>query len=412
MSIEKHTGISLTEGIGVSFKALNANKMRSILTMLGIIIGVAAMITMVALGTGAQRAVTERIEGLGANLLFLRAGASRRGHVRHAAGSVENLDAKDAAALAAECPSILAVVPEATGFYQVKFENKNWNTRVTGSTADYEWVRNTPVVNGSFFTETDNRRRERLCVIGKVVADNLYEDIDPIGRSIKIRGINFTVAGVLKEKGMQGWWNQDDQIIIPLETAMYRIMGRDHYSSIALRVADETMMDQATLEVESVMRRRHRLGPGKDNDFTIRSMSDVASTLGETTQTFTALLASVALVSLIVGGIGIMNIMLVSVTERTREIGVRKAVGARRRDIKIQFLIESITLSIAGGLIGIAAGIGTAEALAHFYGWNTQVSPEAVMISFGFAAMVGIFFGYYPASRASLLDPIEALRYE
>ncbi|HUU45692.1 MAG TPA: ABC transporter permease [Acidobacteriota bacterium] len=410
--MDKRSSISLPEGIGVAFTALNANKMRSALTMLGIIIGVAAMITMVALGTGAKRAVTSRIESLGANLLFLRAGAARSGHVHMAAGSVENLTDKDAAAIAAECPTVVAVVPEATGSAQVKYENKNWNTRIIGTTADYEWVRNMSVVNGSFFTATDDARRQRVCVIGQTLVENLFEDTDPIGHTIKIRGINFQVTGVLAEKGAQGWRNEDDQILIPLETAMYRVMGRDNYSSITLRVAGDEFMDQATLEIESVMRRRHKLGPGQENDFSVQSMSDVASTLGETAQTFTALLASVALVSLIVGGIGIMNIMLVSVTERTREIGVRKAMGARRRDIQAQFLVESIALAVAGGLAGVALGAGAAIGLAYFYGWNTQVSIEAVLISFGFAAMVGIFFGFYPARRAARLNPIDALRYE
>jgi putative ABC transport system permease protein len=404
--------ISFSEAITVSLNALNSNKLRSALTMLGIIIGVGAMITMVALGTGAKMAVENRILSLGANLLFVRAGAPSRGHIHGPAGEGVSLTPADADAIRENCPSITAVVPEVTGSYQVKYENQNWNTRVTGTTPDYQWVRNAPVAEGEYFSNTDNLRRERVCVIGKTVVENLFGQTDPIGRTIKMRGINFKVVGVLKEKGVQGWWNQDDQILIPLETAMYRVMGRDSYGSISLRVANDNLMDVATVEVESALRREHRLRQGEENDFSVRSMSDVASTLGEATETFTVLLASIALVSLVVGGIGIMNIMLVSVTERTREIGVRMALGARRRDILMQFLIESVTLASLGGLIGIAGGVGAATIMADLYNWNTLVSPPAVAISFGFAFVVGVFFGLYPARKASRLDPIEALRYE
>ncbi len=411
---KQHTGrsISLSEALGVSLTALYSNKMRSALTMLGIIIGVAAMITMVALGSGAGKAVEARIAKLGANLLFVRPGAASVGHVHMAAESEVNLTPDDAKALARECPSVQAVVPECNGSYQVKYENKNWNTRVVGSTPDYEWVRNSPVERGAYFSNSADQRRERVCLLGKTVADNLFADTDPVGKSIKIRGINFEVKGVLQEKGVQGWMNQDDQILVPLQTAMYRIMGRDSYSSIDLRVIDDKSMDAATLEVESALRRRHKLVAGQENDFNVRSMADVAATLGEATKTFTMLLASIALVSLIVGGIGIMNIMLVSVTERTREIGVRIAIGARRRDIMTQFLIESITLSVLGGVAGILLGVGAAALLAKLYQWNILISLPAIFISFGFAAMVGIFFGLYPARKASRLDPIEALRYE
>jgi len=404
--------ISLSEALGVSFTALYSNKMRSTLTMLGIIIGVAAMITMVALGTGAKRAVESRITSLGANLLTVQPGAASAGRVHMAEGSRENLTSEDARALTDECPSVEAVVPECSGYFQVKYEGQNWNTRVTGTTPDYEWVRNCPLDLGSYFTNTDDLRRERVCLLGKTVVGNLFQGGDPVGRSVKIRGINFEVKGVLKEKGIQGWGNQDDLILIPLSTAMYRVMGRNSYNSIGLRVVSENAMDAATLEVESVLRRRHKLTQDQENDFSVRSMADVAAALGEATQTFTMLLASIALVSLLVGGIGIMNIMLVSVTERTREIGVRMALGARRRDIMTQFLIESVTLSVLGGVAGIAFGVGAGALLARLYQWNILISPPAVFLSFGFAAAVGIFFGLYPARKAARLDPIEALRYE
>ena len=404
--------ISISEAVSVAFSSLGANKLRTMLTMLGIIIGVAAVISMVALGMGAQEAVENRISSLGANLLFLRPGAGRSGHVRMAAGSTENIDAKDVAAILRDCPSILAAVPEASRSFQVEFENRNWNTRVTGTTPDYEWVRNRPVSRGSYFTASDDIRRARVCVLGPTVVENLFGDLDPVGRSVKIRNLNFEVVGVLEEKGAEGWYNRDDVILIPVQTALYRVLGRDRYNSVSLRVASEKLIDQASLEIEEVMRRQHKLSEGQDNDFTVRSMSDVASTLGEASQTFTMLLASIALVSLLVGGIGIMNIMLVSVTERTREIGIRMAMGARRRDILVQFLIESIALAFIGGLMGVAVGVGMAVGLSSLYQWNTLVSPLAVVVSFTFSLAVGIFFGILPARKASLLDPIDALRYE
>ncbi|MEW5702211.1 MAG: ABC transporter permease [Candidatus Zixiibacteriota bacterium] len=404
--------ISFGEGIGVATAALRANKMRAGLTMLGIIIGVAAMITMVALGSGAKKAISARINALGADLLFVRAGAQSFGGVHMAAGDVEDLEAADVAALRNDCPSIVAVVPEVNGAFQVKYENKNWNTRVTGTLPDYEWVRSAPLSSGSYFTNADNQRRERVCVLGQTVVDNLFDGIDPVGHVVRIKGINFEVKGVLQPKGAQGFFNQDDQILIPLETGQYRVMGRDTYSSITLKAASDKLVDQAIVEAEASLRRSHHLLPGQDNDFHVRTPSDIATTLTATTDTFTALLAAIALVSLIVGGIGIMNIMLVSVTERTREIGVRMALGARRRDILTQFLIESTTLSIAGGSAGILVGVGAAVVMARFYGWNTLIVPESIVISFGFAALVGIFFGLYPARKAARLDPIEALRYE
>jgi len=406
-------GMTLVEAISVAAAALRANRLRSLLTMLGIIIGTGAVITVIALGTGAGKAVEERISQLGADLLFVRPGVEGMRHVRGPAGSGVNLTEKDAMAIAQDCPSVLAVAPEVWGSAQVKFGNNNWNTRVLGTYPEYEWLRNSPVVAGEYFTHSDNTVRRRVCVIGPTVAENLFgEDTNPVGHTIKIRNINFEVLGLLKEKGAQGWGNTDDQVIVPLRTAQKRLMGRDHVSSIDVRAVDQASMDRAMLEIESLIRRRHKLQPGDENDFHIRSMTDVMSTLGETTQTFTMLLASIALVSLLVGGIGIMNIMLVSVTERTREIGVRKAVGGRRRDILTQFLIESIALSLCGGILGIAAGIAGASALAHFAGWNTLVSPQAIGLAFGFSFAVGVFFGYYPARKAANLDPIEALRYE
>jgi len=406
-------GMSFSEGVSVAITALNSNKLRSLLTMLGIIIGTGAVITMIALGSGAKQAVEDRISQMGANLLYVRSGVEGPGHVRGPAGEGTRLYEDDAVAIARECPSVLGVAPEISSSAQVKFGNNNWNTRITGTYPEYEWLRNTPVQAGEYFTHADNNVRRRVCVIGTTVAENLFgDDIYPVGQTIKIRNINFQVVGLLKEKGAEGWGDSDDLILVPLRTAQKRLMGRDYVSSISVGAVDQASINRATLEIESVLRRRNKLQPGEENNFSIRSMTDIASTLGETTDTFTMLLASIALVSLLVGGIGIMNIMLVSVTERTREIGVRKALGGRRRDILTQFLIESITLSLTGGILGIAAGVGGAYALAYFAQWNTLVAPEAIFLAFGFSFAVGVFFGFYPARKASNLDPIEALRYE
>jgi putative ABC transport system permease protein len=404
--------MSMGEAFPLAFAALVSNPMRTLLTMLGIIIGVGAVITMIALGAGAQKAVQDRITGLGANLLIVRPGAASTGGVHHAEGDVENLNAQDVEVLVRECPSILAVVPEATGFEQVVYENRNWNTRITGTTPDYEWVRNAKVSSGRFFTNADNERRARVCLLGATVAENLFGEDDPVGRTVRVKGSPFTVVGVLAEKGISGWMNQDDMILMPVQTALFRVLGRDSYGSLALRIASDKVSDRALLEVEAALRKSHKLPEGKENDFNVRSMTDVASTLVEANKTFTALLASIALVSLVVGGIGIMNIMLVSVTERTREIGVRKAMGARRRDILTQFLIESVALATMGGLLGIVFGVAAAVVMSTFYGWNTVVAPASVIVSFSFALLVGVFFGLYPARKASMLDPIEALRYE
>ena len=406
-------GMTFAEGIAVAATALKANKLRALLTMLGIIIGTGAVITMIALGSGARKAVENNISLMGANLLFIRPESEGPGHVHMAGGTGASLTETDALVIPRECPSVLAVAPEVYSGQQVKFGNSNWNTRVVGTYPEYEWIRNAPCASGSYFTQADNVVRRRVCVVGPTVAQNLFgEGADPVGQTIKIRNINFEIVGLLKMKGAQGWGNTDDQIIVPLSTAQKRLMGGNNISSIDVRAVDQASMDRATLEIESVLRRRHKLQPGQDNNFSIMSQSDVMATLGETTKTFTMLLASIALVSLIVGGIGIMNIMLVSVTERTREIGVRKAIGGRRRDILTQFLIESVTLSLGGGILGIMIGIAGASALSHFAGWNTLISPQAVALAFGFSFVVGVFFGYYPARKAANLDPIEALRYE
>jgi putative ABC transport system permease protein len=406
--------MDLREGVSVAFDSVLANKTRAILTMLGIIIGVGSVITMVALGEGAQKAVTERIQALGSNLLFVESGSSRSGHVMAAVGTSIRLTRKDVEAVQAQCDDIIAVVPEFRRGAQVKAGNRNWNTRIVGTTPNYGEVRNVNALTGRYFTPQEEAARSRVCLIGTTVRDNLFDPgEDPIGKTLRISRMNFQIIGVLETKGQSGgWMNPDDQVLIPLATAQMRLFGVDYINSSALQVADAALMESAFYEVERVLRREHRLRDNQDNDFQIRNQADIIATFEETSKTFTTLLAGIAGVSLIVGGIGIMNIMLVSVTERTREIGVRKAVGAKRRDIMIQFLMEALAISLLGGLVGVLTGVGVSHLMARFAGWNTLISFESIGVSFAFAAAVGIIFGLYPAQRAARQDAIVALRYE
>jgi putative ABC transport system permease protein len=405
--------LPLSEAVAVSLGALQTNKVRSALTMLGIIIGVAAVIVMVALGHGAERAVKERIQKLGSNLLYVRPGSGQRGGggINFGAGSAR-IDMGDYTALREQVASATALVPDQMGNAQLQWGTENYNTRVMGTTADYEWVRNGTVSSGRFFTNQENAARARVAIMGDEVRRELFADADPIGQDIKIKGTNFEVIGVLEAKGQSGWFNPDDMVLVPLETAQKRLFGNEYLSTITIKTNEEALLDQAALEVERALRREHKLSARDENDFQVRSQADVLATMTETTQTFGTLLFGVALVSLVVGGIGIMNIMLVSVTERTREIGVRKALGARRMDIRLQFLIEAVVLSVLGGGVGILLGIAGANLMARVAMWQTLVSGESVLVAFAASAAVGVFFGFYPAWRASALDPIEALRYE
>jgi putative ABC transport system permease protein len=397
----------------VSAGSLLANKVRSFLTMLGIIIGVAAVITMISLGQGAKKAVSDRLEALGTNLIYIRSGAGHFHGVRTAAGAIERLDEKDLKRLNAECTTVDHIVPELRGSQQIIYGNKNWNTTVIGTSPEYAILRNYKIAEGSNFDIGDVYAYKRVAVIGPTVAENLFGNINPLGQTIRIGRLRFEVVGVTEVKGASGgWMDFDDMILIPYSTAQKRVFGVDNLGRFIARLRDESMIQPAYLEIEKILRKSHRLRPDQDNDFTLQSADDFASAREETTQTLTYLLAGVALVSLLVGGIGIMNIMLVSVTERTREIGVRMAIGARRKDILLQFIMESISLSLLGGLIGILLGIGGSSAMSEFFGWTTLIAPGAVALSFMFALSVGVFFGIYPARKASLMDPIEALRYE
>ncbi len=399
------------EIIRVAFASIRANKLRASLTMLGVIIGVAAVITVVALSTGAQRAVEDRIQALGANLLSIMPGQSFMGG--RASEQRVSLTVDDALALARDGTLIAAVVPELQRSLQVAYVNRNANLNIIGTTANYAAVRNTRVTHGRMFTEGEDEGRQRYAVVGSAVPTMF--DINPaamIGRTIQIRGLPFEVIGVLEPKGSQGWINPDEQVLIPLMTAQYRIFGTDRLRSIAVQVKDNVTLEAGMVDIERIMRREHKIRPGADNDFQIRNQQEILATQQQTTQTFGVLLASIAAVSLLVGGIGIMNIMLVSVTERTREIGIRKALGATRGNIMFQFLVESLALCLAGGMIGVAVGWGASTVMSQRFGWNTLISPTAVGVAFAFSALVGLFFGLWPARRAATLNTIDALRYE
>ncbi|MFN2326731.1 MAG: ABC transporter permease [Gemmatimonadales bacterium] len=399
------------EIIKVAFQSIRANKLRAILTMLGVIIGVGAVIAVVALGTGAQRAVEAQIQALGAQLLTVSPGQSFMGG--RASDVRVSLTIDDAEALKLQARGLAAVVPEMERSLQIKYGNQNFNMRVLGTTEDYVSARNFELVIGRNFTRGDDGGRQRYAIVGAAVPRML--SVNPIAllnQTIQIRGQPFEVIGVLGEKGAQGWQNPDEQILVPLNTARYRLMGTDRLRNVAVQVADGIPLERGMVEVERILRSEHKIRPGAANDFQIQNPQEILATRQQTTQTFSVLLASIAAVSLIVGGIGIMNIMLVSVTERTREIGVRKALGATRTNILLQFLTEAVVLCMVGGILGIMAGAGGAMAMSKWLGWNTLVSPVAVGVAFGFSVAVGLFFGLWPAKRAAGLNTIDALRYE
>ncbi len=405
----------LGETFSVALEALGANKLRSFLTMLGIVIGVGAVITMVALGRGAQQSVNDRIQALGTTLLTVMPGQARTaGRVASAADRAP-LTFDDYDAIQSHAQYVLALQPEMSRQVQVQYGDQNTNTTVTGTTANYLDVRKFSLAAGRMFSNADDAAKRRVVVVGSQVVEDLGVTLPQVlvGGDIRINGIQFQIVGVLASKGQGGgFFNPDDQVLIPIQTARYRLLGGDRLRTISLLAPSESEIPVTMAEVEKILRRSHRLRPGQDDDFDIRNQSDFLQTLGETTQVFTWLLAGIAAVSLLVGGIGIMNIMLVSVTERTREIGVRKALGATQVNILLQFLIEAIVLCLLGGAVGIGLGAGAAVMLRTVFQWNTAVGASSVVIAFFFAFAVGIIFGVWPARRAAALDPIEALRYE
>ncbi|HWM76425.1 MAG TPA: ABC transporter permease [Methylomirabilota bacterium] len=410
--------MNILAGARIAVRALRVNKLRSILTMLGIIMGVAAVIAMISVGSGAQARIAEQIQSLGASMLVVLSGSSTSGGVRLGAGSQLTITEEDAWAIKREIPSVEAAAPTMRGSAQVVWGNLNWSTQIQGTTPEFFEARDWPVVAGQAFAQEAVDGATKVAVLGETVARNLFADSDPVGQVIRIKKVPFTVVGILGKKGQTTWGqDQDDVILVPLSTAKRKLLGVSQANArsvgaISVKVREGEDMKDAETQTRELLRQRHRLQPYQDDDFNIRNLAEYAAAQEESSRVMTILLAAIASVSLLVGGIGIMNIMLVSVTERTREIGLRMAVGARGRDILMQFLVEAVTLSLIGGTIGVVVGLVTSYTIPYFAGWRTLVRPEAIVIAFGFAAAIGIFFGFYPARKAASLNPIEALRYE
>jgi putative ABC transport system permease protein len=400
--------MQIKETVRSAWRSLTSNRMRTALTALGMVIGVAAVIAVLAVGEGAQASVEERIRSMGSNLLTIRPNSGNRGGVR--SGSVETLKRSDADAIA-KLGGVRAVAPEMGGSAQLRFLSNNKNAGVSGVTAEYVQVRSLEISQGLGFTELDDQQRTRVAMIGASVSQELFGGGSPIGERLQINGIAFRVVGVLAAKG-ESFGSPDDSVFVPLSTHQGVLFGNDSLSSINIQLKDEKQAAEVQAQVEQLLRLRHRLRADQENDFEVRSQTEMLATMGAITGTFTTMLGSVAAVSLLVGGIGIMNIMLVSVRERTREIGVRMAVGARRRDVLLQFLVEAIVVSIFGGLLGIGTGYLVAALVAKLGGWATVVPVYAVFLSLGVSVGIGIVFGVGPARRASRLDPVEALRTE
>ena len=393
-----------------SVSSLLANKLRSILAMLGIIIGVGAVVAMLAIGAGAKQSVLARIQSMGTNLLVVRPG--QRGSHGVMSGTAQTLAPADALAIVKDADHVVQVSPVVSGSAQIKYFNHNSNVSVNGVAGTYLAIRDYQLAKGRLFTEEECDRLARVAIIGPTTAKDLMGRGDAVGERIKINGINFLVIGVTVAKGDKGFFNPDDQVLIPYTTAMKQVFGLDHLREIDIQAQSEKDLNTVQSEVETILRTQHRIRPGHQDDFTIRNQADIIQTASMITSTFTILLGSIAGISLLVGGIGIMNIMLVTVTERTREIGIRKAVGAKERDILRQFLLEAVLMSGIGGLFGLVGGIGTAQLVAALTSFTPIVQATSALLALGFAASVGIFFGFYPAKRAAMLDPIEALRYE
>jgi putative ABC transport system permease protein len=404
--------------VSIALVAIRVHKLRAALTMLGIIIGVAAVIAMVSVGAGAQRRIEEQIRSMGSNLIVVLPGAQTSGGIRWGLGSQATLTEEDARALASEIPAVEVAAPNVRGGAQTVAGNTNWSTIVHGVTPDYIVAREWDLARGRMFAPEDVDSAAKVAVLGDTVARNLFGETDPVGQPIRVKRVPFTVVGVLVAKGQSAWGqDQDDTILIPISTAKRKVLGVNRSNpravgAISVRVREAGLIAEAQQQIRDILRQRHRLQPAQEDDFNTRILAEQFAAQEESARVMTTLLAAIASVSLMVGGIGIMNIMLVSVTERTREIGLRMAVGARGRDILAQFLVEAVTLSVIGGLVGIAIGLVTSVTIATVAEWSVELAPEAIVVAFAFSAAVGIFFGFYPARKASRLNPIEALRWE
>jgi putative ABC transport system permease protein len=408
----------LLQSIRIALRALRVNKMRSGLTMLGIVIGVGAVIAMVAVGSGATQRIQEQIASIGSNLLMVLPGSATSGGMRMGFGSTMTLTEDDARAIATEIPGVLTASGSMRGTAQVVFGNQNWSTAIQGTAPDYLEIRDWDLDSGRFFTQEDLDGATKVAVLGLTVKDNLFGDGEAVGQVVRIKKVPFTIIGTLARKGQTSWGqDQDDTVIIPLSTAKKRVLGISQANArfvgvIQIKAVSPDLLTDIQAQAVDLLRQRHRLQPYQDNDFDVRNLAEMFAVQAASTKTMTVLLGAIASVSLLVGGIGIMNIMLVSVTERTREIGLRMAVGARSRDILGQFLIEAVTLALVGGILGILVGIGGSTLIALLANWSTLITPASIAVAFGSSAFIGIFFGYFPARKAAYLDPIEALRYE
>jgi len=399
--------------VRVAFRALRKNKLRSLLTVLGVVIGVCAVITLVNMGSGAQISIEKAISGLGTNLLIIFPGSITKGGIRTGYGTVTTLTAEDAQAIQEECPAIQMVTPVVSSAAQVVFQNQNWGTSVFGVNPDYQRIKNWPLERGEFFMLQDVKAATKVCVLGKTVAEKLFGGQNPVGQVIRVKRIPFRVVGVLTPKGQTAFGqDQDDTIIVPYTTAQKRLMGITYLTMVMASAVLTDLMADAQEQIRNLLRHRHQIKQGEDDDFTVRNLADLTAVFSTITGILTLLLGSIASISLVVGGIGIMNIMLVSVTERTREIGIRMSVGAKSKDILLQFLLEAVLLSLIGGVIGVFLGVGLTSSISYFTGWPSPISLYAILIAFLFATGVGIFFGLYPARKASRMNPIDALRYE
>ena len=400
----------------IALKALGRNKMRSSLTMLGIIIGVGAVIAMIAIGSGAKARIQEQIASMGSNLLIVLSGSATSGGIRFGSGSVPTLTVEDSKAIASELSAVKYAAPVLQGVAQIVFGNQNWATITFASTPEVLLIRDWPVVKGRSIIQSDVEGAAKVCLLGQTVVDNLFGDIDPVGQVVRVKQFPFTVVGVLSTKGQTTWGqDQDDVVYVPLTTGQRLLFGQQFpgmVRSIAVQATGPDTMNLAEDQITGLLRQRHRIRANQDNDFSVRNLTEAMSAAEESAKVMSILLGAIASISLLVGGIGIMNIMLVSVTERTREIGIRMAVGARGRDILWQFLVEALVLSLIGGIIGIILGVGASQLISQMFKWPTLISINALLLSFSFAGGVGIFFGFYPARKAAQMDPIEALRYE